>query len=208
MAVITAITAQAKKKDRCNIYVDHVFYCGLQTETVLQYRLKVGSAVTAEDLERIQLESERVKAFDRALDYLSKSAKTKKQVAEYLRGKGYLDAVISDCLEKLDYYGYVDDAAYARAYVAAYGGKKGELLIRSELRAKGCSEEAVEGALDATEERQIAGAVALAKKYCAKKTGDPDAVRKTYRYLLSKGYSYEICKQAVRSVGEDVCEEF
>lgn len=208
MAVITAITAQVKKKDRCNIYVDHAFYCGLQTETVLQYRLKVGSAVTAEELEHIQLESERLKAFDRSLDYLSKSPKTRKQIAEYLKGKGYLDAVISYCLEKLDYYGYVDDTAYAKAYVAAYGGKKGELLLRNELRARGCSDDVVACALAETENRQLDGAIEIAKKYCAKKTGDPSAIRKTYRYLLSKGYSYEICKQAIGAIGEEACEEF
>ena len=40
MAVITEITAQKKKKDRCNIFVDGAFFCGLQAETVVKYRLK------------------------------------------------------------------------------------------------------------------------------------------------------------------------
>lgn len=51
MAVITEITAQKKKKDRCNIFVDGAFFCGLQAETVMKYRLKAGTAVAAEELE-------------------------------------------------------------------------------------------------------------------------------------------------------------
>ena len=134
MAVITEITAQKKKKDRCNIFVDGAFFCGLQAETVMKYRLKAGTAVAAEELEAMQMESERLQAFDCALNFLSNAMKTKRQIADHLEKKGYLGGVIEACLEKLEYYGYLDDGAYAKAYVTAYGEKKGERLMRCELR--------------------------------------------------------------------------
>ena len=43
---ITAITPQKHDPDRCNIEVDGRFFCGMQLFTVMERRLKVGSAVT------------------------------------------------------------------------------------------------------------------------------------------------------------------
>ena len=43
MAEITSITPQLKDKERCNIYVDGRFYCGLRLETAVRCRLRVGT---------------------------------------------------------------------------------------------------------------------------------------------------------------------
>ena len=45
MAEITDISPQAKDKERCNVYVDGSFYCGMKLETVVKYRLKTGSHI-------------------------------------------------------------------------------------------------------------------------------------------------------------------
>ena len=208
MAVITEITAQKKKKDRCNIFVDGAFFCGLQAETVMKYRLKAGTAVAAEELEAMQMESERLQAFDCALNFLSNAMKTKRQIADHLEKKGYLGGVIEACLEKLEYYGYQDDGAYAKAYVKAYGEKKGERLMRCELFQKGIAPEEIDRALEDAEDRQLSGARATAEKYYARRRGEENAVQKTYRYLLSKGYAYEICKQAIRGLEEEACDAY
>lgn len=43
MNKITDIKPQVKTPTRCNIYLDNVFYCGLELETVMRYRLKIGT---------------------------------------------------------------------------------------------------------------------------------------------------------------------
>ena len=45
MAEITSITPQLKDKERCNIYVDGRFYCGLRLETAVRCRLRVPYAL-------------------------------------------------------------------------------------------------------------------------------------------------------------------
>ena len=55
MPEITAITPQVKDKDRCNIYVDGRFYCGLKLETALAHRLKAGQQVDLAELDAIQV---------------------------------------------------------------------------------------------------------------------------------------------------------
>ena len=93
MSEITEISPQVKDKNRCNIYVDGSFYCGMKLETAVRSRLKVGQHVEKAFLDEIQLENEKAEAMDRALNFLSASMKTGRQVTDYLKKKGYVPAV-------------------------------------------------------------------------------------------------------------------
>ena len=200
---ITAITPQAKDKTRCSIYVDGRFYCGLTLETAVKNRLKVGQSVTAEYLSEIQLESEKRMALDKALTHLTATQKTEREIRDFLTKKGYLPATADYVLEKLRGYNFVNDGEYAKAYVTAKSSKKGERLIRMELRAKGIAEtDAAEALSGIDEETQIASAKGVLEKYARGKTMDAPTLQKAYRHLLSKGYTYEVAKTAISAFGE------
>ena len=100
MNKITDIKPQVKTPTRCNIYLDNAFYCGLELETVMRYRLKIGTEIEKEKLDEIQADSEKSRAFDKALNFISRSKKTEKQVRDYLTTKGYLDKTIDGVIEK------------------------------------------------------------------------------------------------------------
>ena len=200
---ITAITPQAKDKTRCSIYVDGRFYCGLTLETTVKNRLKVGQSVTAEYLSEIQLESEKRTALDKALTHLTTTQKTEREIRDFLTKKGYLPATADYVLEKLRGYNFVNDGEYAKAYVTAKSSKKGERLIRMELRAKGIAEtDAAEALAEINEEGQIASAKGVLEKYARGKAMDAPTLQKAYRHLLSKGYTYEVAKTAISAFGE------
>ena len=204
---ITAITPQVKDKTRCSIYVDGRFYCGLALETTVKHRLKVGQSVTEEYLSEIQLESERRAALDKALTHITATQKTEREIRDFLTKKGYLPATIEFVLEKMRGYGFVDDGSYAKAYAESKSKKKGERLIKQELRAKGISEQAVGEALDEiSEETQIAAAREIFQKYMRGKEMDAAGLQKGYRYLLSKGFSYDVAKSAMAGLA-DIEEE-
>ena len=84
MKKITDIKPQVKTPTRCNVYLDNAFYCGLELETVMRHRLKIGDEISPGRLDEIQAESESLRALDKALGFISRSQKTKKQVADYL----------------------------------------------------------------------------------------------------------------------------
>lgn len=134
MSEITEISPQVKDKNRCNIYVDGSFYCGMKLETAVRSRLKVGQHVEKAFLDEIQLENEKSEAMDRALNFLSASMKTGRQVTDYLKKKGYVPAVCEYVRERLEGYGYVDDAEYCRAYLASASKTKGRRLLEAELK--------------------------------------------------------------------------
>ena len=202
MAEITAITPQIKDKERCNIYVDGKFYCGLKLETAVKYRLRAGEAVDLARLDEIQLENEKSQALDKAMTHLSVSMKTEKQMRDFLKKKGYVDAVSDYVLEKLRGYGFVDDAEYCAQYVRTAGKNKGSRLIALELKRRGAGEEEVDSALREREGESDA-AKTVAAKYMKNREMTRENLSKAYRHLLSKGFDYDTAKDALASLGAD-----
>ena len=203
MNEITQITPQIKDKRRCNIYVDGRFCCGLTLATAIQHRLKVGQIITPERLAEIQLNSEKDVALDKALTHLSATRKTEKEIRTFLYKKGYLPSVIDYVMEKLKGYNFVNDADYAKAYVDVSANKKGGRLIRMELRRKGLADEAIDGALnEVDEETQLQTAKNILDKYLKNKESTIENLQKAFRYLMSKGFDYDVAKSALHAFGE------
>lgn len=203
MREITGITPQVKDKTRCNIFLDGKFYCGLKLETVVKHRLKVGMTVDEAFLSQIQLDSEKSVALDKTLTYITATQKTEKQIRDYLYKKGYLSTVVEYVLEKLRDYRFVDDKDYAETYAQTYARRKGKRLIKMELYKKGIKKEEIESALEEVDEdTQIETATELAKKYMRSKEADRQTLAKAFRYLISKGFDYDVAKKALENYGE------
>lgn len=202
MKVITDIKPQQKTPTRCNIFLNNSFYCGLELETVMKYRLKVGQEIEEEKIDEMQFDSERLKATEKALNYLSRRAKTKRQVKEYLQKKGYTDKTVSAVLEKLIDYKYVADEHYAEDYVRVYSGRKGKRLIAMELKQKGVSEGDMSSALDSIENEEES-AFKVAEKYLRSKQISKENLLKCYKYLVSKGFDYDLAKQTVERINKN-----
>ncbi|MBQ5926409.1 MAG: RecX family transcriptional regulator [Clostridia bacterium] len=208
MSEITAITPQIKDKRRCNVYLDGRFCCGLTLEAAMKHRLKVGMLVSEERLSEIQIESEKQTALDKALNFISATQKTEKEIRQYLSGKGYLSAVQESVVEKMKEYGFIDDGAYAKTFAENSIKRKGKRLIQMELKRKGISEKEID---EATEELcgEEETAQRLAEKYLKNKPKDLTGKQKAYRYLLSKGFDFDTAKTAVDTVcGDEGGEEF
>lgn len=201
MGVITELSAQVKDKTRCSVFVDGRFCCGLSLQTVMQNRLKVGMQISVEELSRIQLESEKSVAFDKALSYISLSQKTEKQIVDHLTGKGYLPEVVDEVLEKLRGYNFVNDGQYATAYANQAISRKGRRLVKMELKQKGVAENAIEEALGEVDlEKEEEGARRIAEKYLKNKPMDKPNLQKAFRYMMGKGYDYELIKSVLSAL--------
>ncbi len=201
MKVITDIKPQVKNPTRCSIYLDNVFYCGLELETVMRNRLKIGDQIEPEKLDEIQFDSERVRALDKALSFITKSKKTEKQVREHLQSKGYTEQTIENVIEKMKDYRFLDDGDYASSYAKSYSKTKGKRLIEMELKKKGVSEEDMSSAIEDIGD-QTESAVLIAEKYLKNKPKDKPNMLKCYKYLLSKGFEYDDAKSAIERIGQ------
>lgn len=200
MPEITSIEPQVKDKTRCSIFVDGRFYCGIKLEVAVKFRLKAGMHIEKEELDKIQLETEKAQAMDKALTHLSAAMKTEKRMRDFLAKNGYVPAVADYVLERLSYYGYVNDEAYCKAYINGVTGK-GRRAIEVELLKRGVPKTVVENALEGYEEDEEE-IVNLLNKYLRGKEKNRENLYKGCRYLVSKGYSYDAAKSACERLDE------
>ena len=126
MPKITDIQIQKNNKTRANVYIDGEFAFGLEMLTVMKLGLKIGKEVSEQTLAEAVFDSDKSVALTKAVGYLSRAMKTRRQMRDYLTGKGYSPRIISYVLEKLEEYRYVDDEAYAKLYVEQNSANKGE----------------------------------------------------------------------------------
>lgn len=201
MAEITLIEPQKKDKERCNIYVDGKFYCGIKLEVAIKYGLKAGMHVDKSGLDEIQLETEKSQAVDKAMTHLSLSMKTRKQMNDFLIKKGYTQAVAKYVLEKLEYYKLIDDYAYCRAYVNSVSGK-GKRALEADLFKRGADKAAIDEVISDFEE-DGEEAKTLLQKYMRGKEVTKENLNKGFKYLLSRGYGYDTIKDAISDFGVD-----
>lgn len=199
MKTITELKPQAKNNKRVSVYLNGAYYCGLDLLTVMQARLKVGQEIDENTLIEIQRNSEAKACFDSALNFISKSVKTEREIKDKLIKKGYLEEIVLETLEKLKNYNFVNDKDYINRYVSTYKGSKSKKLIKFELQKKGVNKLDVDDCLSEIES-EFETALKIAEKYVKNKEKDEKTFQKCYKYLLSKGFSYDDSLNATKKV--------
>ena len=205
MSKITAIEIQKNDKERCSLYIDGTFFSGVSMETVIKNHLKVGDEIEKNKLAEILHVSEKEKALSKALNYLSKTIKTKKQVKDYLIKKGFYDEIVFFVLDKLSEYGLINDREYSIRYVETYSKTQGRKLIEYKLTAKGVRKEDILFAFEETANKvdNFTNAYNLAIKHLKGKERTRENLAKTYRYLAGKGYLFEDIERVFSKIKEE-----
>lgn len=206
MKTITAITPQVKDKKRVNIFLDGKFFCGLLKITQMTNNLQVGDVVSEKRLSELVFESEYTACVDLAYKYLGRKSHTKMQVILYLQGKNFDNKVIGRVISKLEEYGYLDDMQYAKTYIDIKKTSKGKRMLSAELKLKGVDSKTIEEALETLEDEDI-NAYNVAKKYIKNKPFDFELKAKAFRYLISKGFSYDNATGALDKISAELKQE-
>ena len=190
MSLITKIEVQKKDDTRANIYVDDKFYAGMSIELVIKSQLKKGVEIDTQVLDDIIIEDEKSSALSKALKYSSNNLKTKKQIRDYLKKKEYNSQTIDYVIEKMSEYNYLDDEAYAKAYLLTYSKKYGKLRLINDLKNRGISESIIDN-LFADEIEIVDSIEDVANKYLKNKEINDQTLVKLNRFLYSRGYEFE-----------------
>ena len=190
MSLITKIEVQKKDDTRANIYVDDKFYAGMSIELVIKSQLKKGAEIDTQLLDDIIIEDEKSSALSKALKYSSNNLKTKKQIRDYLKKKEYNSQTIDYVIEKMSEYNYLDDEAYAKAYLLTYSKKYGKLRLINDLKSRGISESIIDN-LFADEIEIVDSIEDVANKYLKNKEINDQTLVKLNRFLYSRGYEFE-----------------
>lgn len=194
MGIITEVTIQKKNRSRVSVYVDGEFFCGMQSITAAKEGIKPGVEVDETELMRVIAESESVEAFDKALGYIGKSPRTKKEIESYLIKKEYPIFAINAVVEKLSDYGYLNDEGYVDAYLQCYSKSRGIKRLKADLMQKGVDKALIEEKLALLEGQDDAARVAANKYMRTHKNADKNKLR---AHLYSKGFDYSVISEVV-----------
>ena len=209
MGSITEISVQKKNKNRCNIYIDNIFAFGVSNELIYKENLKVGMIIDEEKLKKIAYEENLINCKETALKIIERSYKTKKEMEKRLLEKGYNLEEINETLKFLERYNFINDESYTKAFIKNKTKTQGKQKIKYALKNKGISEEIIEeelSNLDMEREKENANILAL-KKYniLIKRENDKYKIKeKIIRFLISRGYNYEVAKDAVKEMLESI----
>ncbi len=122
-----------------------------------------------------------------------------------LRRRGAPAPVAAEVLADLTARGYLDDAAFARHWVATRSARGyGPARLRAELRARGVAGSLVDAALAAQgdDELERARAVARRRLPALQRADRPRAAARLRDHLVRRGYSAAVVSRVVReSVG-------
>lgn len=184
----------------------------LSLDLVTKYCLSKGRSIGRDELEAICAEQRRQSVKTKALDIVSRRARSEEEARSKLKEKGYESEEIDLGIEFLKEFGYLDDEKYAADFARNYIKRKpsGAARVEIELRRRGIEQalakRAARAVLMATDARALA--LEAAQKKLRLLGHKPAEKRKQslINFLRGKGFEWEIIRDTLSAVlGQ--CEE-
>ena len=205
MAIITKIEIQKRNKERVNLFLDGEYAFSISTELVYKEGLKTKDEIDSDKLKIIADHESQIRCKNSALRIIEKSCKTEKEVRDKLILKGYEDNSINKSIEFLKEYNFINDSNYTKAFIRDKLKSQGSQKIKYTLIQKGISKENIDEELsNLNKESEKSTAFNMAKKkfdIIKKKESDNYKISgKLYRYLISKGYEYDVTSEVVKEI--------
>ncbi len=184
------------------------FELTVHEELVLTYRLVVGKELSVEQFESLHAKLDLGKAYQYAINLLSRRSYTVFEVNQKLLQKEYDEGVVQDVLNRLVQSGVLNDERYANQYVQHHMivGKKGPLLLERELSEKKISSSFIFEALKLyTEQEQLDNLTRLFEQQVRQnnKYGMFYLKQKASQTLRLKGFDSTLIEQVVSRVQAD-----
>jgi regulatory protein len=203
--IITKIEEQKRNKDRVNIYIDDEYAFSLSRETLIKEGIKVKDKVNLDKINKSAKEDNYLKCKNAALRMVERTYKTEKEIQEKLITKGYDIETVNRTIGFLKEYNLLNDENYARMYVKDKSKAQGKSKIKYNLLKRGIEDKLIEeeiSKIDCEEEENIAYGLAAKKYYILEKreTDNYKLSQKLYRFLISKGYSYDLSSRVIKKL--------
>lgn len=195
--IVTSIQENKKNKKRMSVFLDDEYSFSCYKETLLEEGICEGCVLGGSDVDRIRVTDGRQYAWNCAIQYLSRSLRSEKQVADKLRERGVDPRLIAETMQRLHECRLVDDAEFARLYAQNAYERYGRREVVRRLREKGIAQEVIDevtaqpvdtGVLDKYVMR-------LMKRYSKE---DPrNRAGKVMRSLAARGFEFDDIRLAV-----------
>ena len=199
---IQVISFEKLEKGKQRIRFENGESCVLYFSEIRGLHLEPGTYISHEIYEKILCEIVGKRAKKRALHLLEQMDRTEQQLREKLTASEYPQRCIDDAIEYVKRFHYLDDERYARTFTRYKKDKMSRQQIKLKLLSKGVARELISNAIeeeyDTDESVQIRSL--LEKKRFSSDNSDESEFRRTYNYLLRRGFrSNDILKEMKRT---------
>ncbi|MCD8158882.1 MAG: RecX family transcriptional regulator [Clostridiales bacterium] len=209
--IITDIQRQKNNEKRFSVYIDGKFSFGVSDIDLLYYKLKTGDELSESKYNEIINNNTYIKARDTALRFLGYRMRSWREIDDRLKRGEFPEDIRERVIAFLEEYGYIDDRAFAKAYIdekrrlKGYGG----IRLKQELYQKGISREIIDELSDELSEDNIETIKkAIDKKLKGNTVSDRKELQRLYGYLMRKGFSYEQSKEALEEYTKETEDEW
>ncbi len=196
--VISAIKQQVNDPNRVSIFMDGKYVCSLTLDQLLAEKLKKGLEVDDAMLARYKKLSEEGKVRARTLEWILSRPHSERELREYLFRKkvelDFVNALVGECIEKK----YLDEVRYAEwSYEKGKRKHKSERILKQELKSQGVTDETIQNIVTNNDENLNESKVLKELLNKLRKRSRYADQTRLIRYLLSKGFRYELIKEAL-----------
>jgi regulatory protein len=135
--------------------------------------------------------------YNKTLVYILRSPRTETEIKRYLqRKKDCSSEMIDRIITRLKTMNYINDESYAHMFVGAKHAKASARAIKQKLKNKGVNNTLVEAATSGIGSQGDL-AKSVADKYMRYREYDDKNLQRVFRYLISKGFEYDIVHEIV-----------
>ena len=196
------LTVKAGRGEKMHLHIDGEYFLTVDNGYLAELGIHNGMDVDCEDIEKLRVNIGARRAYNKAVDLLSRRDHSRKELLDKLRQKGYGEYAV-EAIGKLADYGYVDDRRFARIFaeelirLKSYGKKR----VEQELYRKGVERDIICEVISECDFSSEKLAEIIERKY-SRYLNDEKGVNKTVNALLRLGYTYTEIRDAIREIAD------
>lgn len=197
---------EAVTKTKWKVELDGQFAFVLYKKELSRFGIEEDRELSKELYEQIKKEVVLKRAKLRAMHLLTDMARTESQLRDKLKKNMYPDDVITQAIDYVKSFGYINDDQYTENFIQSRMGTKSRKEIYALLLRKGLSSEQIDRAFEVCYERggeQEAIRQLIRKKRVDILHASDEELHKLYGYLARKGFQYDDIRQVIQNYEDD-----
>jgi regulatory protein len=194
------LTIKPGRGEKMHLHIDGEYFLTVDNGYLAELGIFNGINVDCEDIEKLRVNIGVRRAYNKAVELLSRRDHSEKELIEKLRQKGHGEFAC-EAVDKLSEYGYIDDRRFAFVFadelirLKSYGKKR----IEQELYRKGINRDIIGEVISECEFPAEKLTELIERKY-SRYLNDEKGVNKTVNALLRLGYSYAEIRDAIKEI--------
>ncbi|MCC5934207.1 MAG: recombination regulator RecX [Candidatus Cyclonatronum sp.] len=194
---ITGLNTQTRNSSRVSVFIEGEFSFGCYKAVFLESGLGIGKELDLDGYDLLMKQESRFSLREYWLSLLARRAHTSVELIRKARKKEFTEMHFDSLLDEFRDKGYLDERAYARAYIREVSSLKkwGAAKVRAELKKRGVPEPVLAELIpEMLPDNDIAALEALVLKNSRRFRRESDILKRKKKvadHLLRKGHAAE-----------------